>query len=141
MGCNACAHPTCKHSAAVNSICSCPTGCGGQLVFDVTSKPNWKLACNSNSCNTLLRFKADIHNIAPMGISCSECGSRQATFEFNKSSKTKLPSKGAEDGSTAETTYGGCIVCDDFLNSLTEIIGGRTIVSRFLVTFIYYFVR
>ena len=130
MGCNSCAHPTCKHSAAVNAICICPAGCGGQLVFDITSKPNWKLACNSNSCNTLLRFKADIHNIAPMGINCSECGSKQAVFEFNKNSKTKLPSKAVVgDSSMSETNYSGCIVCDDFLNSLTEIIGGRTIVS------------
>lgn len=73
-----------------------------------------------------------------MGISCSECGSKQAAFEFNKNSKTKLPSKAAGgDNAASGTNYSGCIVCDDFLNSLTEIIGGRTIVS-YLLLFVCY---
>ena len=39
-------------------------------------------------------------------------------FEFNK---LKTPLK------SGETTYSGCIVCDDLLNSLTELIVGRSI--------------
>ena len=137
MGCNSCQHPSCKHSAVMNAICVCPTNCGGQLVFDITSKPNWKLACSSNSCNTLLRFKADIHNITPLRSICPDCGSKQATFEFNKNSKLKLPAKAiaTDSGGDSETTYSGCIVCDDFLNGLTEIVGGRTIVSKLVVIF------
>ena len=123
MGCNQCLHPTCKNSAVVNQLCGCPgvsadTGkpCDGMLVLDVNSKPNWKLACNK--CNTLLRFKAEIHEMRPAAKSCEDCGLRLATFEFNK---LKTPLK---DG---KTSYTGCLSCDDFLNELTELVTGRTL--------------
>ena len=123
MGCNSCTHPSCKHSSTLNAMCECPgyaadTGnqCSGQLVLDVTSKPNWKLACNK--CNTLLRFHANIHNIIPQPRqNCEECGLRLALFEFNNL-KSPLP-----DGATTRL---GCIVCDDILNGLTEIVVGRS---------------
>lgn len=123
MGCNECTHPTCKHSATFNEMGACPsignngTPCGGSLILDVNSKPNWKLACNR--CNTLLRFHADIHNISPcQRQNCAECGSRIAIFEFNKL-RTPLPN--------GETKVKGCIVCNDLLNGLTEMITGRSI--------------
>lgn len=122
MGCNSCIHPSCMHSATFNGMCDCPSSsengivCNGMLVLDVNSKPNWKLACNR--CNTLLRFHAEIFNITPQSSeSCQECGLRISIFEFNK---LKSP---LADG---ETTYKGCIVCDDLLNSLTEIVMGKT---------------
>jgi len=123
MGCNSCAHPSCKHSAALNAMCECPgiaadTGkqCSGQLVLDINSKPNWKLGCNK--CNTLLRFHANIHNIIPQPRqNCEECGLRKALFEFHNL-KTPLP-----DGATTRL---GCISCDDILNALTEIVVGRS---------------
>ncbi len=122
MGCNSCLHPTCAHSAARNAICPCPgtnastsLRCDGKLTLDANSKPNWKLACNR--CNTLLRFHGDIHSITPMARHCDNCGLRLVSFEFSKF-KTPL-----QDGST---THLGCIVCDDVLNGITEIIVGRT---------------
>ncbi len=108
-----------------NGLVPCPgvsaeTGkaCGGTLVLDLNSKPNWKLGCSR--CNSLIKFHADIHNITPNPRSeCTECGCRTATFDFNK---LKLPSflKGQA------TSYSGCLVCDDHLNSLTELVIGRS---------------
>ncbi len=123
MGCNSCLHPSCKHSLIQNGICQCPgtsgnegIPCEGMLVLDVNSKPNWKLGCNQ--CNTLIRFKADIHNITPqVRKDCSECGVKLMNFEFNKL-KSPLPN--------GETSYSGCIVCDDFLNGLSDIVAGRS---------------
>lgn len=127
MGCNECLHPTCKHGVIVNGICECPNTivttndksikCNGTLVLDVNSKPNWKLACNQ--CNVILRFHANIHDVIPISRKhCEECDTKICKFEFNKL-KTPLPNN--------ETTYVGCIICDDMLNSLTEIISGRSI--------------
>ena len=53
MGCNQCAHPTCRHGMAYNAVADCPNvdadnqPCGGMLVLDVNSRPNWKLCCNN----------------------------------------------------------------------------------------------
>jgi DNA topoisomerase III len=148
MGCNQCRHPTCKHSLEFTGICPCPSQvdpseesskrggatagrggksggasyggtvqCRGTLVLDVNSKPNWKLACNE--CNTLVRLHANIHNITPLTRqSCADCGTRLIFFEFNKSQKSPLPS--GADSCT------GCLVCDDALNGLTEIVAGRS---------------
>jgi DNA topoisomerase-3 len=125
MGCNACLHPSCKQSAVQNGLVPCPgvsaesgKACGGTLVLDLNSKPHWKLGCSR--CNSLIKFHADIHNITPNPRSeCTECGYRTATFDFNK---LKLPSflKGQA------TSYSGCLVCDDHLNSLTELVIGRS---------------
>ena len=67
-----------------------------------------------------MRFKSEIHNIIPQPRNyCEECNDvRICTFEFNK---LKTPLK---DGATS---IEGCIVCDDFLTSITEIVTGRTI--------------
>ncbi len=87
------------------------------LVLDVNSKPNWKLACNV--CNTLLRFKHDIHNITPLSRQqCEVCDIKLLQFEFNK---LHTPLK------NNETIYSGCIICNEFLNSMTEIKAGRNI--------------
>ena len=131
MGCNQCEHPSCKQSMAFNGMCPCPNTieessssaggsgkpCPGTLVLDINSKPNWKLACNQ--CNTLLRFHANIHHITPLPRkTCDECGTRIATFDFNKLHKSP-------DGNQEPIT--GCIVCSDVLNGLTEIITGRSV--------------
>lgn len=138
MGCNQCRHPTCKQSLEFTGICPCPNqinptseggnqkgkssnstiSCPGTLVLDTNSKPNWKLACNE--CNTLVRFHANIHNITVVSRQhCEECSTKLLHFEFNKLQKSPLAN--GEDNCTA------CIICDDTLNSLTEIISGRTI--------------
>lgn len=98
--------------------------CSGTMVLDVNSKPNWKLACNQ--CNTIIRFQAEIHQITPLPASapneglCQECGVRQLRFEFNK---LKPPPKLKGE----DINYAGCVVCDDFLNDLSDIICGRSI--------------
>lgn len=142
MGCNQCRHPTCKQSLEFTGICPCPSQidpsedssrrggkgrgggghgstvpCGGTLVLDVNSKPNWKLACNE--CNTLVRFHANIHNLTPLTRqNCEECGTRLMLFEFNKTQKSPLPN--------GEDSFTGCLVCNDVLNGLTEIVAGRS---------------
>ena len=125
MGCNSCMHPTCPHSAAQNMICECPgetalgEPCPGSLILDQNSKPNWKLACNQARCNTLIKFRADIHSITPQPtVPCPECGIRTAIFEFNKL-RSPLPN--------GATTHVGCVLCDEFLNSLTEVTTGRSV--------------
>ena len=141
MGCNQCLHASCKQSAAFNGLCPCPGGiataasggaggaggggethdCPGTLVLDMNSKPNWKLACNQ--CHTLLRFHATIHNITPMLLSgsrgvCDNCGTHLVKVDFNKAQKSPLDS--------GAYSCVGCIVCHDTLNSLTEIVMGRS---------------
>lgn len=143
MGCNQCRHPTCKQSLEFTGICPCPSQidpnddpnrrggkgrgsggggatvpCRGMLVLDVNSKPNWKLACNE--CNTLVRFHANIHNLTPLTRqNCEECGTRLMLFEFNKTQRSPLPS--------GEESCTGCLVCNDTLNALTEIVTGRSV--------------
>ena len=74
----------------------------------------------SNRCNTLLRFHADIYEITPLvRENCPTCDVRMLKFEFSTKAKEILPNN--------ETIYKGCIVCDDFLNSKTEILLGRSI--------------
>lgn len=144
QGCNLCLHPSCALSSRQNGICPCPNlpdnglqPCGGMLIFDENSKPNWKLSCNK--CNTLFRFHGSVHDIrpAPPGTICQECGVvRIVTFEFRfcnsfyfSASRITLSTifysklKPLQNG---ETRHTGCIVCDDFLNSLTEKIEGRS---------------
>ncbi len=43
MGCNRCQHPTCKFSVASTGVTECPEAgtCGGTLVFEPTTGPNW----------------------------------------------------------------------------------------------------
>ena len=126
-------------------MCPCPgvddathQPCKGTLILDINSKPHWKLACNR--CNTLIKFHADIHDITIKKRdedNCPHCGYRTATFEFNK---LKLPSflvkmnagsasSGAGAGAATNppaTSYTGCLICDDCLNGMTELIAGRS---------------
>ena len=46
MGCNECTHPTCAHSLHRNSVCACVECENGILVFDSSSGPKWRMACN-----------------------------------------------------------------------------------------------
>ena len=114
MGCNSCLHPSCKHSMIRNGIMSCGgESCGGRMVLDVTSKPNWKMACNQ--CNLIIRFHGNLHDIKTTKDECDDCGSILVHVEFHKD---KSPLGDA-------TGYTGCVVCDDILNSLTETKQGR----------------
>jgi DNA topoisomerase-3 len=91
--------------------------CKGMMVLDVNSKPNWKMACNQ--CNLLIKFTGTLHNIKVLykeHDECEECGASKIEVEFHKD---KSPLK---DGST---TYQGCVLCDNFLNNLTEMKMGR----------------
>lgn len=121
MGCNMCSNPSCVHSYVYNGICPCPGDlegrtCTGTLVFDENSKPNWKLGCNK--CHILLRFHGNVHDLKPHapGDNCQDCGVRLITVEFNK--MKPLPN--------GELSRSGCIVCDDTLTGLTELIAGRS---------------
>jgi DNA topoisomerase III len=72
MGCNACLHPTCEHGLVRNSVCPCQADtslgapCGGTMVLDVTSRPNWKMDCNK--CNVIVTFHNDIHAVKPSKV-------------------------------------------------------------------------
>jgi DNA topoisomerase III len=127
MGCNSCMSPSCKHSGHNNGMLECPNTtkdgdpCPGTLVLDITSKPNWKLACNETSCHVLLRFTngENIANILPQAKTpCEHCGmSSVAQFDFKEG---KSPFK------DNRLTTIGCIMCDDTLNETTELITGRS---------------
>lgn len=85
------------------------------LVLDTNSKPNWKLNCNT--CNLLITFKCPIHDIT-LSNKCEDCGCRMVTIEFHKDHSP------LEEG---KTKYFGCLICDDFLNSITETVTGKSI--------------
>lgn len=132
MTCIQCRNTSCVHSMVNNAICeyiliyyylfiinSCPeiineVRCQGKLVLDTNSKPNWKLNCNT--CNLLITFKCPIHDISISG-KCEDCGCKMVTIEFHKDHSP------LEEG---KTTYFGCLICDDFLNSITETVAGRS---------------
>jgi hypothetical protein len=92
--------------------------CDGLMVLDSNSKPNWKLACNT--CNTLLRFKVDIHSISIQPhTTCTTCNKTKIMdIEFNK---LKSPL------TNGNTSYSGCVNCDKFLKGLVEVVAGRSI--------------
>lgn len=46
MCCNQCTHPTCKHSVTSLAVTSCIDCDSGSLIFDPSSGPKWKMACN-----------------------------------------------------------------------------------------------
>ena len=54
MGCNECTHPTCSHSLLRNCVCACVECENGSLVFDSSSGPKWRMACNK--CVLLFSF-------------------------------------------------------------------------------------
>ncbi|KAI9209300.1 DNA topoisomerase 3-beta-1-like protein [Polychytrium aggregatum] len=105
MGCNACVHPTCRHSLTTTAITSCPDeGCNGVLVLDATSAPRWKMGCNK--CNIVSSFNDVVNEITIQDDVCGDCGARLMTVQFQKK-------EGKDD-------FTGCVVCDDELDVLLE---------------------
>ena len=88
--------------------------CGGMMVLDRESHPNWKLCCNR--CNKIIRFTTSIHDIQVLKSHCEECNASLVKVVFNKLN-SPLP-----DG---QLEYSGCIMCDDVLNGMIELISGR----------------
>jgi DNA topoisomerase III len=86
MGCNECLHPSCEHGFIRNSVCPCQsetaagTPCGGTMVLDVTSRPNWKMDCNK--CNVIVTFHTDIHAVKPSKVTHFVCSASDACFPF-----------------------------------------------------------
>ena len=48
MGCNECTHPTCAHALLQNAVSNCVECENGALVFDSSSGPKWRMACNKS---------------------------------------------------------------------------------------------
>lgn len=90
------------------------SGCEGMMVLDRESHPNWKLCCNK--CNKIIRFTANIHDIQVLKTHCEGCNASLVKVVFNKLN-SPLP-----DG---QLEYTGCIMCDDFLNGIIELVSGR----------------
>ena len=89
--------------------------CSGVMVLDTTSKPVWKLCCNV--CPLVLRLHGDLHEVrAAPGDVCEECGATKLSVTFHKD-KSPLPE--------GQDKYTGCLLCDDLLNSLSELKEGR----------------
>ncbi|XP_065070574.1 DNA topoisomerase 3-beta-1-like [Rhopilema esculentum] len=82
MCCNQCTHPTCKHSIASLSVASCIDCDSGTLMFDPTSAPKWRMACNK--CRVIVHFFKDAHRVAVTDDEC-DCGSAYMDVEFHKS--------------------------------------------------------
>ena len=77
MGCNKCTNPSCKYSMVKTAVWPCPE-CeevkqindkaktdkpieSGTLIFDLISKPNWRLNCNV--CQYALFFATGAHSL------------------------------------------------------------------------------
>lgn len=68
MGCNACLHPTCKHSMTVTNVCRCPECENGVLCVDPNSYPIWRMCCNA--CNLVVRVgeKGAVYKLSAMQV-------------------------------------------------------------------------
>lgn len=62
------------------------------------------------------RFTANLHDVQVLKKRCEECESSLLKVSFNKNS-TPLPG--------GETEYSGCILCDELLSGLIEMVSGR----------------
>ena len=64
------------------------------------------------------RLKGEIHMITIAHQEFCDCGLKLVDFEFNRL-RSPLPG--------GATNKKGCLVCDEFLSGLTEVLAGRTI--------------
>ncbi|XP_064424078.1 DNA topoisomerase 3-beta-1 [Latimeria chalumnae] len=110
MGCNECTHPTCQHSLSMLGIAQCVECENGVLVFDPTSGPKWKMACNK--CNVVAHFFENAHKVKVSPENCESCEAALVDVDFNKA-KTPLPE--------GETQHVGCAFCDPVFQDLVEL--------------------
>ncbi|XP_064209332.1 DNA topoisomerase 3-beta-1 isoform X1 [Anguilla rostrata] len=110
MGCNECTHPTCQHSLNSLGIGQCVECEGGVLVFDPTSGPKWKMACNR--CNVVVHFFEHAHKVQVSADSCESCEASLVIVDFNKA-RSPLPGE--------ETQHTGCVFCDALFQDLVEL--------------------
>uniref|UniRef100_A0A671PTG0 DNA topoisomerase n=1 Tax=Sinocyclocheilus anshuiensis TaxID=1608454 RepID=A0A671PTG0_9TELE len=110
MGCNECTHPSCQHSLNSLGISQCVECEKGVLVFDPTSGPKWRMACNK--CNVVVHFFEQAHEVQVSQDSCDSCEASLVIVEFNKTC-SPLP-----DG---ETQHTGCVFCDPAFQDLVEL--------------------
>ncbi|XP_030647243.1 DNA topoisomerase 3-beta-1 [Chanos chanos] len=110
MGCNECTHPSCQHSLNSLGIGQCVECESGVLVFDPTSGPKWRMACNK--CNVLVHFFEHAHKVQVSTESCDTCEASLVAVDFNKA-RSPLP-----DG---ETQHTGCVFCSPVFQDLVEL--------------------
>uniref|UniRef100_A0A673NN44 DNA topoisomerase n=1 Tax=Sinocyclocheilus rhinocerous TaxID=307959 RepID=A0A673NN44_9TELE len=110
MGCNECTHPSCQHSLNSLGISQCVECETGVLVFDPTSGPKWRMACNK--CNVVVHFFEQAHKVQVSQDSCDSCEASLVIVDFNKT-RSPLP-----DG---ETQHTGCVFCDPVFQDLVEL--------------------
>uniref|UniRef100_A0A8C1CFJ1 DNA topoisomerase n=1 Tax=Cyprinus carpio carpio TaxID=630221 RepID=A0A8C1CFJ1_CYPCA len=110
MGCNECTHPSCQHSLNSLGIGQCVECETGVLVFDPTSGPKWRMACNK--CNVVVHFFEQAHKVQVSQDSCDSCEASLVIVDFNKT-RSPLP-----DG---ETQHTGCAFCDPVFQDLVEL--------------------
>ncbi|XP_067861629.1 DNA topoisomerase 3-beta-1 [Heptranchias perlo] len=110
MGCNECTHPTCQHSLSLLGIVQCVECESGVLVFDPTSGPKWKMACNK--CNVVVHFFENAHRVKVSSETCDVCEAAIVDVDFNKA-KSPLPGEA--------TQHSGCVFCDPVFQNLVEL--------------------
>uniref|UniRef100_A0A8C9RW39 DNA topoisomerase n=1 Tax=Scleropages formosus TaxID=113540 RepID=A0A8C9RW39_SCLFO len=110
MGCNECTHPSCQHSLSSLGIGQCVECENGVLVFDPTSGPKWKMACNR--CNVVVNFFEHAHRVQVSADSCEACEASLVVVDFNKA-RSPLPGD--------ETQHSGCVFCDPVFQDLVEL--------------------
>ncbi|XP_028852836.1 DNA topoisomerase 3-beta-1 isoform X2 [Denticeps clupeoides] len=110
MGCNECTHPSCQHSLNSLGIGQCVECENGVLVFDPTSGPKWRMACNK--CNVVVHFFEHAHKVQVSAESCEVCEASLVAVDFNKV-RSPLPD--------SETQHAGCVFCDSVFQDLVEL--------------------
>ncbi|XP_048467523.1 DNA topoisomerase 3-beta-1 isoform X3 [Rhincodon typus] len=110
MGCNECTHPTCQHSLSLLGIVQCMECESGVLVFDPTSGPKWRMACNK--CNVVVHFFENAHRVKVSSETCDVCEAAIVDVDFNKA-KSPLPGEA--------TQHSGCVFCDPVFQNLVEL--------------------
>ncbi|XP_076846010.1 DNA topoisomerase 3-beta-1 isoform X3 [Brachyhypopomus gauderio] len=110
LGCNECTHPSCPHSLHSLGIGQCVECEAGVLVFDPSSGPKWRMACNR--CNVVVHFFEHAHKVQVTQDSCESCDASLVMVDFHKAHSPLL------DG---ETQHTGCVFCDAVFQDLVEL--------------------
>ncbi|MCI4392818.1 hypothetical protein PGIGA_G00150460 [Pangasianodon gigas] len=110
MGCNECTHPSCPHSLNSLGIGQCVECETGVLVFDPTSGPKWRMACNK--CSVVVHFFEQAHKVQVSQESCESCEASLVMVDFHKA---RTPLAGGE------TQHTGCVFCDPIFQDLVEL--------------------